>query len=343
MNSVSNRLKDRLVSLAEMADRSIEWPADSWQTLHESGALGWSIPISLGGDELGPVDRLHGMEQIAQCCLTTALIFSQHEAAVRQLLKYDCQNRWLTQLSISKNPLTVGLSQLTTSRQHAGPALRATPLGAGRFRLDGEIPWVTSADHAVAFIAGATQADFAQVLVVLSTDLPGICIEPPLDLSSLRGSRTSLIRCDGVIIDSDCLLAGPVENVLGKIAGGGLDTSCLAIGLAAAAVELIQSESRSRPELSAIANRFDDSISRTRQILYSLASGEQNAEGILNLRLESTSLALRATQASLMAAKGAGFIAPHPAQRWSRQALFFLVWSCPRSVAEGVMAELVRE
>ena len=53
-----------------------------------------------------------------------------------------------------------------------------------------------------------------------------------------------------------------------------------------------------------------------------------------------TRLALRATQAALLAAKGTGFVAPHPAQRWARQALFFLVWSCPRPVAEGVLGDL---
>ena len=40
------------------------------------------------------------------------------------------------------------------------------------------------------------------------------------------------------------------------------------------------------------------------------------------------------------AAKGAGFVRPHPAQRWARQALFFLVWSCPRPAAEALLEEL---
>ena len=33
----------------------------------------------------------------------------------------------------------------------------------------------------------------------------------------------------------------------------------------------------------------------------------------------------------------AGFLATHPAQRWARQALFFLVWSCPRPALEGTL------
>jgi len=46
---------------------------------------------------------------------------------------------------------------------------------------------------------------------------------------------------------------------------------------------------------------------------------------------------------ALTVAKGTGFVAPHPVQRWVRQALFFLVWSCPRSVAEGLLLQLLPE
>ena len=48
-----------------------------------------------------------------------------------------------------------------------------------------------------------------------------------------------------------------------------------------------------------------------------------------------------ATQTALLAAKGTGFVAPHPAQRWARQALFFLVWSCPQPVLSATLCELV--
>ena len=52
------------------------------------------------------------------------------------------------------------------------------------------------------------------------------------------------------------------------------------------------------------------------------------------------SLVLRATQAALGAAKGAGFVSGHSAGRWCREALFFLVWSCPQSVLSANLCEL---
>ena len=78
-----------------------------------------------------------------------------------------------------------------------------------------------------------------------------------------------------------------------------------------------------------------------RRRLHELAVTPPDAKQTLTLRVDSTRLALRATQTALTVSKGAGFVAPHPAQRWARQALFFLVWSCPRPAAEGILSELV--
>jgi len=335
-------LREQLTNHAEAADRSSDWAANSWAALREAGILGWSIPAEYGGSGLGPVAMLRGMEAVAECCLTTAFALSQREAAVRHFFKgpVHLKERYLPGLALGELFLTVGLSQLTTSRQHLGPALRANPLLSGGYRLDGEIPWVTGADQASAIIAGATLPDATQILIVIPADRLRGMIEPPLPLASLVGSRTSLIRCDGVELEPNCLLAGPAENVLGKLRGGGLDTSCLAIGLAAAAIGFIQREADVRPELSMTAERFEAALQNNRGRLHELAESVTDPNLTLALRLDCTKLALRATQASLMIAKGNGFVAPHPAQRWVRQAMFFLVWSCPRPVAEGVLADL---
>jgi alkylation response protein AidB-like acyl-CoA dehydrogenase len=51
-------------------------------------------------------------------------------------------------------------------------------------------------------------------------------------------------------------------------------------------------------------------------------------------------LAMRATQAALATAKGTGYVIGHPAGRWCREALFFLIWSCPQPVMAAHLCEL---
>jgi hypothetical protein len=59
-----------------------------------------------------------------------------------------------------------------------------------------------------------------------------------------------------------------------------------------------------------------------------------------SIRQRANSLVLRATQAALSAAKGTGYVLGHPAGRWCREALFFLVWSCPQPVSAAHLCEL---
>ncbi len=235
--------------------------------------------------------------------------------------------------------MTVGLSQLTTSRRQSGPALVATPTERG-YRLTGEVPWVTGADHAAGVVIGAETSDGLQALFVLPDGHPGVFIRPPMDLASLKGSRTSAIRLDDVELESEWLLNGPTEQVLGGPGGGGLETSALALGLAGAAIADMKAMEQARPDLKPIVAEFTTTLQTIRARLHETAAVPSFPDAVVKVRVESTQLALHATQAGLTAAKGTGFVAPHPAQRSARQALFFLVWSCPKTTADGLLAGL---
>jgi butyryl-CoA dehydrogenase len=327
------------------ADSSTNWPESSWRQVREAGVLAWSVPQQYSGVGLSPVELLAGYERLAGACLTTAFILSQREAAVRRLIASDNAEqarRWLPMLARGEVFATVGLSQLTTSRQHQAPALRAT-LDGDSFHLDGVIPWVTGADQANVIILGATLPDDRQALLALPRPHAGITVEPALPLMALAGSRTSQIRCDGVKIARDGLLAGPRAQIMsGKPGGvGGLETSCLALGHAGAAIDYLRQEAEHRPDLVPTAERFEDVRTKTRSRLHALAAQTPTPDQMVAIRVDATQLALQATQVAMTVAKGAGFVTPHPAQRWARQALFFLVWSCPRPAAEGVIGHLL--
>jgi hypothetical protein len=129
-------------------------------------------------------------------------------------------------------------------------------------------------------------------------------------------------------------------NVGGRTSTGGLETSCLALGLAGAAIDFLQAEARVRPELRPPTERLQAGRHRVREQLHALAEGGASPEVLGALRARANALVLRATQAALAAAKGAGFVRGHPGQRWARQALFFLVWSCPRPAMEATLGYL---
>lgn len=343
-HSLPSSVIEHLIFGAEDADRLPDWPLASWDAIRSAGVPAWAVPKEHGGVGRSQAEALRDGEAIASACMTTSFIMAQQEAVVRLLSKSTAplKDHYLRGIATCELFVTVGLSHLTTSRQDREPVLRARPAPGGGFTLDGRIPWVTGADRADAIVLGATLPDATQVILVVPTSRAGVTVAPPMLLSSFNGSRTSHVHYDAVTAGPEALVMGPGEQVLGRSVGGGLDTSGIAIGLAAAATSYLRNEAAHRPAVAEHVTRFEVRLAAARQRLYALAV-EPVPEAIAPMRVEATRLALRATQFALLVAKGSGFVATHPAQRWARQALFFLVWSCPPQVVEALSAELLPE
>ena len=332
-----------LSQLAGAADGDAAWPAASLELLEQVGGLRWCIPKAYGGAGYEGKQLLEAYERLARACLTTCFILSQRDAAARRIREYGSEalcRELLPSLADGKCFATVGLSHLTTSRLHLTPPLGAEDHG-DHFVINGYMPWVTGAGHAEFILTGAVLGDGRQILAVLQSRTDGVHIEPPLELMALAGSNTAEVRCEKVRLERKWLLAGPVERVLAQGRGaGGLETSCLALGLAAAAIDYLSQESAARAGLKSIAQRLQQAADVLRQDIHKAAGGGASPEQAITLRARANALVLRATQAALTASKGAGFLRQHPAQRWARQSLFFLVWSCPAPAAEATLAYL---
>jgi alkylation response protein AidB-like acyl-CoA dehydrogenase len=324
-----------------------EWPSAQLTLLARAGVLGWVIPRELRGSAVSETSLLEGYLDLAAACLTTTFILTQRNGACQRLAASPnarLREELLPSMARGERFATVGISHLTTSRQHARrPAvtIERTPDG---LRLNGEIPWVTGAGHAQYIVTGGTLADARQMLVALPTDARGVEIDPPARLLALSGSQTSSVRLDGVLVPERMIVAGPTEQVMKTSTGttGSLSTSALAVGLTNAALEQLTAESAARPELlEIIAPMETEAKELVRQLTSTPGSVEHppvaSAESI---RTRANSLALRSTQALLAASKGAGFVSGHIAERYVREALFFLVWSCPQPVVTAALREL---
>jgi butyryl-CoA dehydrogenase len=337
-------LVERLAEADGPADEMGVWPADLWRIVDEFGAPRWSLPREFGGVECDRASLLRRYARVADGSMTAAFILSQHDAGVRRLVgaaDRAVARRWLGAIADHGAFPTVGISQLTTSRRHGAQAVRAEEFAPGRFRVDGIIPWVTAAPRAEILVAGAAMDDGRQLLIALPTDRRGVTVRPPFALAALQASCTAEVLCERVEVDADDLLAGPVADVMaaGNASGtGGLETSALALGLAGAAIREIEGEGRE--ELAGPVEALGCEWARLRDDLLGTAAGTAGASTSAAIRARANSLVLRSTQAYLTARKGTGFLREEAAQRWARQALFFLVWSCPGPVAGAVIRDL---
>ena len=298
---------------------------------------------------------------LASGCLTTAFVMTQRSAALRRIETSEneyARNNLLATIRSGNSFATVGISHLTTSRRHLSqPPLRATKVSSG-WVLDGFSPWVTGGHYADWLVIGAVEDDhivgaqvptkLKELLFSIPRDRTGVIVEPSSDLMALNASSTGPVRFEKVAVVHEELLHGPIENVMetsnrkptsvgspGTGSGpGGLQTSALAIGHAAQAIEYLLRESHMREDIRNVAEglqsqwraMFDELTQMNRVI------GPQDQGA---LRKKANDLALNSTQAALAAAKGVGFANGHDVGRLCREALFFLVWSCPQSVVQA--------
>ena len=337
-------LVEALTRLDGPSDVAGTWPADLWTTLVDAGVTRWALPLKVGGEECDRSTLLRRYARVAEGSMTAAFILSQHDAGVRRLvaaIDRPVAGRWIGAIAEGRAFTTVGISQLTTSKRHGAQAVKAEGLSTGRFRVDGLIPWVTAATRADVLVAGASTSDGRQILFALPTDRPGVTVHPPFALAALQASCTAEVACDRVEVAEEDILVGPSPDVMANPAAsgtGGLETSALALGQALAALKGL--EASGRDDLLEPVEALRDAWERLRDDLMATASGSPGAPPSATVRAQANALVLRLTQAYLTARKGSGFLREEPAQRWARQALFFLVWSCPSPVAQAAIRDL---
>jgi alkylation response protein AidB-like acyl-CoA dehydrogenase len=328
------------------------WPGGQLNVLSESGILGWIIPQIFGGTEISPIELTQGYEALSAACLTTTFVLTQRNGACQRIALTD--NEELKELLLPKLCsgdifATVGISHFTTSRQHlATPAVEARQTDAG-FVLNGVVPWVTGARYADYIVTGGTFADGRQMLAAVPTSIAGVVPQEPPSMLALNSSHTGPVTLTDVELDPRWLLAGPVETVMkcfaSKASGGAgsVTTSALALGAAAGTLQRMSREVERRPDLeqiyASLATERDEISGRMYRFLEGnsvVADGPTHPETI---RQKANSLVLRSAQAYLAASKGAGFVSGHPAERAVREAMFFLVWSCPQPVLAAALRE----
>lgn len=355
MNSMAGNLPEAVQQLckdlhdhAAQVDLKRQWPSETMSWLAEADVFRWFIPPEYGGDGWSEDQILDGYLALSQSCITSTFILTQWNAACKRILgstNEELKQDLLPAMADGSLFATVGISHLTTSRQHlAKPVLIAQRVENG-FMLNGFSPWVTSAAQADVIVLGASLDDGTQIIAAVSTESEGLEASPGADLVALSSSCTDAVKLENVFVSESRIVAGPVENVLQTNSGGGaggLQTSTLALGLTLASVEYLHQQAEKRQDLVQIAQKMEQDAEELCGALRDLNAGESCSMDAAELRQRANSLVLRCTQAALSAAKGAGFMASHPAGRWAREALFFLVWSCPQPVVSANLCELAQ-
>jgi len=350
-----NLAADRAAQLAAAQDNRLPWPSQQLERMATAGVYRWFVPTDQGGAGWSVHDLTLGYLKMSQACLASTFVLTQRIAALKRIAVSANQGlvqRRLPAFVSGQASATVGISHLTTSGQHLKEPVVVAQEVDGGFLLNGFCPWVTGANDTKFLLVGACVDDGVadptarferQILALISTDAKGVSVDPGFDLIALSETHTGRVRLDDVLVSTIDCVAGPVENALASLTAapstGSYQSSALALGVSAAAIDYLQQQVERRPDLAAGAGSLQASHE---EIVDALLRATQGDAGCSNeqLRTQANSLVLRSTQAAMVAAKGAGFTCGHPVGRWCQEAMFFLVWSCPQAVQDANLCEL---
>ncbi len=327
------------------------WPSERLACLRDFGVFRWGLPVEFGGLPATRFQLLEGYVELARLCLTTAFILTQRDAACHRIAasqNLELRQRLLPDHCSGRALATVGISHLSTSRQHwSRPSVVANRTPDG-FELTGEAPWVTGARFANLLVTGASVDNEEQILVAIDTGRQGVTICEPLKLLALNSSCTGSVMLDRVAARFEDAIVGPVPQVMKVGATGGtgsLTTTAVAIGATSRTLEGLVGEAASRPDLVAVTDSLSHEHACLRADLLEAAEDSPDSSDARlaaeSLRHRANSLAARTAQAFVCCAKGAGFVSGHPAERSLRESMFFQVWSCPPSVTKDTLNELI--
>lgn len=329
---------------AAAADRQYKPPIENVKILSKHGYTGMFMPAEYGGSELGLLENVLVVEQIARYCANTAMLFSCTDGATpRAILGVGSEEQKLKYLPrIVKGEL---LTAWSMSESNAGSDVGNVQTKAVRtgdeFVINGSKLWCTAAQVSDLFLVlvrlDATPGMRGIGAVLVERGTPGFTIGKHLDLLGLRGTGMAELVFDNCKIPEANLFlpAGRMRELLGVLDAdriSGNPPVCL--GIAQAAFENIVMHVKERHQFGKpladnqglqwkLAEMAMD-IEAARALLYRAAARvDEGHPSIVDTSITKAyvnQMAVRVTNEAMQLAGAYGLSEEYPYERYFRDA-----------------------
>lgn len=232
---------------AAEVDASGRFPRESIDALGKAGLMGLTIPADAGGKGQGPAVFAAVVEELAQACASTAMIYVMHNAAVQTLVASTTladRQAILRDAAAGRHLTTLALSELGTRSNFWIPMSELAERGDGAV-VSASKSWVTSASHCDSFVSGSrkpgAQSPIEQTLYLVRRPRPGVTPKAAgFDGLGLRGNDSAPVAVEGYELRGGDLLTRHGDGLnmtLGVVLPWfAVGTSAMANGLCLAAV-----------------------------------------------------------------------------------------------------------
>ncbi len=154
---------ERVIPVAGRYDAADEYPAEIVEQMKELGLLGIIIPERYGGMELDFTTYAMIIEELARGWISIAGVVNTHLIGAYLLERFGTEEQrqqFLPRMSTGELRGAFSLSEPDVGSDVQGLKARATAIGNGQWRLDGQKMWVTgSLRSGIIFVLVKTDPD----------------------------------------------------------------------------------------------------------------------------------------------------------------------------------------
>jgi len=326
--------RESLAPAAGIVDSEARFPREAVDALGENGFFGLVLPAKSGGQWQTPSTFAAVVEELAQACSSTAMIYVMHVTASQVIAAsttFADRDDLLREIAAGRHLTTLAFSERGARSQFWAPVSQLEET-EGDFVTSAQKSWITSASHADSYVSSAqspgAESPLESVLYLIDRTADGVRIDAEFDGLGLRGNDSAPATFDNVAVPRGALLTelgagnpAMLDIVLPWFVVG---SSAMANGLCRAAVSAatrhlsssrFENEDRALrdlPNLRARLARMNVRTEQSRALLAHTATAMERPDestllSVLQSRLAAVEAATEVTDLAMKACGGAAF------------------------------------
>jgi len=232
LNEAQQAAVDRATTIADevlakhaiAADQEGRFPRESLDALATAGFFGLTVPSDRGGMGEGLRTMCATLDQLAQSCPSTAMIYKMHLCGVATYVA--CGDRMadiLRLVAAGQHLSTLAWSETGSRSQFWAPVSKPTRNGSGVV-LHADKSFVTAAGEADGYVVSTQWVDaespMQSTLYLVLKDDAGVSVGAPWNGIGMRGNASSPMKFEGVHVDGSRALseeAKGLDTMLGVV------------------------------------------------------------------------------------------------------------------------------
>jgi len=343
-------------------DRNHRFPRENWELLVASGFAGLTFPEEYGGSELDHISYAIVVDELAQACSTTAVMYSAHVSLCATPIyvfgNEEQKRRLLVPLCKGEKLGAFALSEPGTGSDAAAGICSATQNG-DHFILNGSKNWITNGSEADYYLVFAQTDPSLKhkglVALVVEKGSPGFTFGKLEDKLGIKGSATCQINFSDTPV--------PIENMLGKVGegfkvamvtldGGRIGIAAQAVGVAQTAWDHAVKYTNERTAFNKKIREFEAmrfmlvemkaDIDAARLLVYHASNAQDRGARFTmeaaQAKLLASEVAMRTTVKCVQIFGGYGYVTDYPVERFMRDAKITEIYEGTSEIQRIVIA-----